>query len=164
MIPRGRHVLLAACRDCEEAKEYYRTGQHRGAFCYFLLDTLPRANGSLTYRDVFKRTNALVRSKFASESPQLEATNLEDLDQPFLGGAIAKRSHYFTVSYHKQYGWVIDGGAVHGIPPVAGEENTRLALFAIDSSPEDLRQLSNSFAESKCCTCISVCACVFSQC
>ncbi|MDB9511652.1 caspase family protein [Kamptonema animale CS-326] len=148
MIPRGRHVLLAACRDCEEAKEYYGTGQHRGAFCYFLLDTLQRANGSLTYRDVFKRTNALVRSKVASQSPQLEATNLEDLDQPFLGGAIAKRTPYFTVSYHQEYGWIIDGGAVHGIAPVAGEETTRLALFAMDSNPEDLRQISNSFAEA----------------
>lgn len=75
-LPRSKHIFLAACRDRQTAKEYNVGGQHRGAFSYFLLDTLKKANGSLTYRDLFKRTNALVRSKVADQSPQLEATVL----------------------------------------------------------------------------------------
>lgn len=144
VLPKGEYILLAACRDNEEAREYYGNNQYRGVFSYFLLDTLGRTNGNLTYRDLFKRTNALVRSKVTAQSPQLEATNSSYLDQPFLGGAIAQRHPYFTVSHHKTQGWVIDGGAVHGIPPVSGDETTRLAVFPFNSATEQLRQLSNA--------------------
>ena len=148
-LPRGKHIFLAACRDSELAKEYYGDGQSRGAFSYFFLDTLKKANGSLTYRDLFKRTNALVRSKVTTQSPQIEATVLSDLDQPFLGGAIAQRTPYFTVYYHKNHGWVIDGGAIHGIPQPFGNETTELALFPFDKASEQLRQLSAATGEAQ---------------
>jgi len=146
-LPQGRYILMSACRDCEEAKEFYGDGQHRGAFSYFLMETLQKANGSLTYRDLFKRANAIVRCRVSAQSPQLEATQLADLDQPFLGGAIALRPPYFTVSQSNQYGWVIDGGAVHGVQgPSANGETTLLALFPFDSPVEELRQLSLAVA------------------
>ncbi|MEH2092984.1 caspase family protein [Nostoc sp.] len=148
-LPKGKHIVLSACRDNELAKEYNGEGQCRGAFSYFLLDTLQKANGSLTYRDLFKRTNALVRSKLTEQSPQIEATNLKDLDQPFLGGAIAPATPYFTVSYHKDRGWAIDGGAVHGIPQPARGQTTLLALFPFDSPPEQLHQLSAAIARAE---------------
>jgi pimeloyl-ACP methyl ester carboxylesterase len=144
-LPKGRHVLLAACLDSEEAKEYHADCGVRGAFCYFLLDTLQKANGSLTYRDLFNRTKSLVRNQVVEQSPQLEATHIEDLQQPFLGGAIAPSPAYFTISYHLSHGWIIqDGGAVHGIPPVAEDETTCLALFPFDCKVESLRQLANA--------------------
>jgi hypothetical protein len=146
VLPEGEYILLAACRDTEEAREYYGNNQYRGVFSYFLMDTLQRTNGNLTYRDLFKRTNALVRSKVTAQSPQLEATNSSYLDQPFLGGAIAQRHPYFTVSYRNTQGWVIDGGSVHGIPAVSGEETTKLALFSFNSTAEQLRQLSQTLA------------------
>ncbi|QUY45851.1 caspase family protein [Acaryochloris marina] len=141
-LPKGQHIVLSACRDSELAKEYNGDQKSRGAFSYFLLDTLHKANGSLTYRDLFKRTNALVRSKLTNQSPQIEATHPKDLDQPFLGGAIAPSTPYFTVSHNKDHGWAIDGGAVHGISQPAGGQTTLLALFPLDCSPEQLRQLS----------------------
>jgi pimeloyl-ACP methyl ester carboxylesterase len=138
---------MSACRDCEEAKEFYGEGQHRGAFSYFLMETLQKANGTLSYRDLFKRANAIVRCRVSAQSPQLEATDLADLDQPFLGGAIALRPPYFTVSHSSQHGWVMDGGAVHGVQgPTTNGETTLLALFPFDSSPEQLRQISQAVA------------------
>jgi pimeloyl-ACP methyl ester carboxylesterase len=148
-LPKGRYVFLSACRDVEEAREYSTDGQRRGTFSYFLLDALNKANGSLTYRDLFKRTNALVRSKATAQSPQLEATVSSDLDQPFLGGAIAPRTPYFTVSLHRDYGWVIDGGAVHGVPQPAAGQTTVLALFSFDTSSEQLRQPSAAVGEAE---------------
>ena len=144
VLPQGEHILLAACRDGEDAQEYDLNNQHQGVFSYFLMDTLRRANGNLTYRDLFQRTNALVRSRVTAQSPQLEATNSINLDQPFLGGAIAERQPYFTVIYNETHGWVIDGGAVHGIPPVSGEETTRVAIFPFNSALEQLRQVSQA--------------------
>lgn len=148
-MPRGNHVLLSACRDRELAKEVRINGQSRGAFSYYLLDTLKQANGSLTVRELFKRTHALVSNKVTAQSPQLEATVSAELDQPFMGGAIAPRSAYFTVSYHKHDEWIIDGGAVHGIPqPLAGETMT-LALFPLNASADELKTLSQAIGAAQ---------------
>ncbi|GAB1541026.1 hypothetical protein NUACC21_36950 [Scytonema sp. NUACC21] len=147
-FPKGKHIVLAACRDSETAKEYYVDDEPRGAFSYFLIDTLKKANGSLSYRDLFKRTNALVRSYVSAQSPQIEATELSDLEQPFLGGAIAHHAPYFTVFYDKNYGWVIDEGAVHGISQPVGDETTILALFPFDTPSKELRQLSTAIGEA----------------
>jgi pimeloyl-ACP methyl ester carboxylesterase len=148
-LPKGKHILLASCQNSETAKEYKVDGEHRGAFCYFLTETLKQIQGNLTYRDLFKRINALVRSKVKQQSPQLEATDSQELEQLFLGGAIRDRHPYYTVSHHKQYGWVIDGGAVHGVPRRKGEETMHLALFPIEAQSENLRKLSNKIAEAQ---------------
>lgn len=147
-FPIGKYIFLAACQDSETAKEYNVGRQQRGAFSYFLVDTLKKANGSLSYRDLFKRTNALVRA-MTSQSPQIEATVLSDLDHPFLGGAIAQRQPYFTVCYNKNHGWVIDGGAVHGVPQPCGSETVLLALFHFDTPNVQLTQLSVARGEAR---------------
>lgn len=148
-LPRGKHILFASCHDSETAKEYRADGEHRGAFCYFLTETLKKAKGNLTYRDLFKQINASVRSKVNNQSPQLEATETNDLEQLFLGGAISDRLPYYTVSHHKQHGWVIDGGAVHGVPRGDNEETMHLAVFPIETQGKNLRSLSNKIAEAK---------------
>jgi pimeloyl-ACP methyl ester carboxylesterase len=130
-LPQGRHVLLAACRDHQTAEEAPIEDERRGLFSYFLMKALTQANGSLSYRDLFQQTNALVRGNAIAQSPQLEATVSADLDLPFLGtGAIAPREPYFTVSHDRALGWVINGGAVHGIAPPLGGETTTLKLFS----------------------------------
>ncbi len=91
--------------------EYKGNGQHRGRFSYFLMDTLSKTNGKLTYRDLFGRTNALVRSMNGDQSPQLEVNNSQDENKFFLDGAIAELEPYFIVKNDKTYGWVIEGGA-----------------------------------------------------
>jgi hypothetical protein len=73
-LPQARHILLSACRDSELAREYSGDGQQRGAFSYFLLDTLNKTSGTLSYRELFKRTSALVRTRIKDQTPQLEAT------------------------------------------------------------------------------------------
>ncbi|MCC5617166.1 caspase family protein, partial [Nostoc sp. CHAB 5836] len=148
-IPKGRHVLLAACRDYETAKEYYGGDKHRGSFSYFLMDTLFKANGKLTYRDLFGRTNAIIRSKITAQSPQLEVNNPEDENKFFLDGAIAERHPYFIVKNDPNYGWVIDAGAVHGVQPPKDGETTLLALFAFDANIEDLRDPAKSVGTAK---------------
>lgn len=148
-LPRGKHILFASCQNSETAKEYKVDGEHRGAFCYFLTKTLNETQGNLTYRDLFKHINALVRTKVKQQSPQLEATDSKDLDQLFLGGAVSDCAPYYTVEYHKQYGWIIDGGAVHGVPRPKDGETMHLALFPITAQSEELRKLSNKLGEAQ---------------
>ena len=140
-LPKGEYILLAACRDDEKAIEHY--GLARGVFSLFLLETLQR-NSYLTYRDVLKRTNTLVRSFYPNQSPQIEATNSTYLTQLFLGGTVTQKQMYFTVTHDVVNGWNIDAGAVHGIIYSNENEKTRLAIFPINV--EDISQLQNAIA------------------
>jgi len=148
-LPQGRHVLLAACRADETAKEIILGGERRGVFSYYLQDTLQRAGETLSYRDLFKNTNALVRKKVSRQAPVLEATDTSDIDQLFLGGVMAPTASNFTLSFDRDRGWVIDGGAVHGIPAPSGSETTILALFPFDNSLAGLNSLRTSIGEAK---------------
>lgn len=148
-LPKGRHILLAACRDEQYAKEYQGDdGKTRGAFSYFLLKSLEQTNGSLSYLDLARNIEALVKGKFPDQVPQLEATNPEDLKESFLKDAIPERPFYFTLSYStrpNQQGWEIDGGVIHGIPkPVSADETTLLAIFPVGSTSEQLKQMSDA--------------------
>ena len=147
-IPKGRHILLGACQASQKAREVNGDGQPRGAFSYVLLDTLQQARGKLTYRDLFNRAKALISSQIDAQSPQLETNNPGDENQFFLDGAIAQITPYFTVSHHKDYGWVIDGGAVHGVQGPSQGETTLLALFPFDSKAQDLREPEKSVGEA----------------
>ena len=104
--PAGRHVLFAACRDEEVAKEYTADGKRHGAFSFFLGASLKSAAGVPTYRDLFARTSASVSSVVGTQSPQLEATRNEDLDATFLDGAIQPAPATFTASYRQGH-WVL---------------------------------------------------------
>lgn len=134
----GRHVLMAACRDDEEAREYQGGGATRGAFSYFLGETLRGLGGGITYRDLFTRTAALVRGQVQRQSPQLEATLTADLEQPFLGGAVRPSPRYFVLG-HQAGRWSIDAGRFHGIPAPTQGDSAELAVFDYGASEADLR-------------------------
>ncbi|MEC4814562.1 MAG: caspase family protein [Scytonema sp. PMC 1069.18] len=150
LLPKGKHIMFSACRDYELAKEYKGDdGQPRGVFSYFLLQTLQRTNGNITYRDLARNINALVVSKVKEQSPQVEATDPKELDQPFLGGAIGESTTYFTLTHSKNDdSWVIDGGGLHGISS-SHEGETRLAIFPITSKNEELSNLDSALGEAK---------------
>ena len=142
-LPKGRHILLAACRSYEKAKEL----RGRGVFSDKLLNTLQAARGRLTYRDLLKRTAALVRLDVGDQNPQLEATHADDLNREFLSGALQSPPPYFTLSCDRSLGgWVIDGGAAHGIRPPIDKERTRLAVFRFDCPADQMRAVEQSLA------------------
>ena len=147
-LPQGRHVLMAACRDSEEASEYRAHGQPCGAFSHFLLDTLQKTNSRLTYRDLFNATSAKTQANVSAQAPQIEASYLEDLAQPFLGGLVEPFPSYFTLAHSSHLGWCINGGAVHGIQSPINGETTQLALFSIEARPEDLHQLKGAISSA----------------
>lgn len=153
-LPKGRHILLAACRDYQYAKEYQGDdGQARGIFSYFFLKSLEQTNGSISYLDLARNIEALVKGKVQDQVPQLEASNPEDLKESFLGDAIHERPFYFTLSHSinpNDQGWEIDGGVIQGIPQSSSaNETTLLAIFPVGCNPDDLRQLSKALGEAK---------------
>jgi hypothetical protein len=145
--PVGRHVLFAACRDDQEASEFLG-GLARGAFSYFLGDTLRTATGPLTYRNLFGRTDDLLRSAVSGQAPQLEASRTEDLDALFLDGAVRRSEPYYLVAAEGDV-WTLRAGAVHGLPAAAGAEAPELALFPFDATPEQLRDRAGALGKAR---------------
>ncbi|MBI1850304.1 MAG: caspase family protein [Planctomycetes bacterium] len=145
----SRHVLLAACRDDEEAKEYDTGGVKRGAFSHFVLETLQGATGPLTYRDAFAQAQNRVHNVIAAQSPQLETGDPAELDRPFLGGAIADISDYATIRHVADAGWVLDRGAIHAVQQPEQDETTWLALFPFDAAPVALRKLDGALGKAR---------------
>ncbi len=148
-LPQGRHILMAACGDNESAKETWIDGEQRGVFSYFLQDTLQSAGETLTYRDLFKRISALVQTKVTFQAPVLEATHADEVQRPFLGGAIVERTPYFTLRQDKERIWTMDGGAMHGVAPPVGSETTVLSLFPFDADLGTLASLRNAVGEAR---------------
>jgi hypothetical protein len=144
VLPSGKHLLLAACRPSETAKETREAGKPHGAFTVALLTALRQTRGSITYRDLIKRAEAQVRLRVAQQVPQAEASDPTDLQRPFLGGAVRLQRAHFTLRRDKDLGWVIDGGAVHGIARPAGAETTILGIFDLQATPADWQHLDRS--------------------
>lgn len=144
----GQHVLLAACRDDQEAKEYSAGGTRRGAFSWFLLDALQTGGASLTYRELHKRAKALLEVHVAAQTPQLEATSDLDLDRPFLGGEAVSQTGVYLVSQDAAGTWTIDAGQVHGIAAPQGSERTELALFKFGTQMGSVRSARDAIGRA----------------
>lgn len=124
------HVLLAACRASETAKELTIGGRGRGAMSVALEKALRENRGQLTYRDIHRFVTAGVLTRVEDQHPQLETGDAADLDRAFLGGVLPARPMQLTLSRLPD-GWSIDAGAVHGIPEPIGEDTTELAVYAL---------------------------------
>ncbi|WP_199422965.1 caspase family protein [Actinotalea solisilvae] len=151
--PRAPHVLLAACRSTETAKELRIDGRTRGVLSAALETALSGA-GAPTYRDLHRFVVAQAHSRVRQQNPQLETTTAADLDRPFLGGAVEPRPASFVLSREEPAGWVLDGGRLHGIPAPVGDETTHLAVLAPDAEPgaEPLATASVTAVEAGRCT------------
>ncbi|MER9217227.1 caspase family protein [Mesorhizobium sp. M0663] len=143
--PSGKHVLLAACRADETAKEVVEGGIHHGAFTAALLAALRQTKGQISYSDLVKRAEAQVRLRVDQQVPQIECSDPGELQQLFLGGA-SRNQRGFTLRFDRELNWVIDGGAIHGISAPAQEQSTLLAIFDLDNRVDVKLQADTALA------------------
>lgn len=139
--PRGRHILLAAAKDSETAKETIMDGKQGGVFTHSLLKILRSARGrNLSYAELVARTQTLVFNKVTEQHPQLEASVDEnDKFRDFLDGGILPKPDYYTVTYDKGVdGWIIDAGEMAGIPQPNGAATTELYIFDSNATDEEV--------------------------
>ncbi len=146
VMPAGRHILLAACRASETAKEVIEAGRSHGAFSASLLAALRQSRGAVSYRDLIKRAEAQVRLRVVQQVPQIETSNPDDLQSLFLGRPAAAKLAHFTLRYDPHLAWVIDGGAIHGVAPPTGAETTLFAIHRLGTDVQDLRRLDKALA------------------
>jgi hypothetical protein len=112
ILPYGPHVLLSACRDFELATEFTApTGERRGMFSYYLLDSLQQMGDMMSYRSLYKRVQTLVGNRNPSQLPQAEG----DLDRRVFDGSVLPLAEQMTIRRIVDTGWRLDAGAVHGV-------------------------------------------------
>ena len=139
------HILLAACRDDQEASEYSGGGRTRGAFSYFLSESIQEAAGAVTYGELGAIARAKVSVAIANQVPQIESVGGGDLDRPFLGGAIQPRPIFYIVT-QRDGAWSMDAGRILGIPAPSGGEFARVALFPSSAGEAAMKKVGGAAA------------------
>lgn len=132
--PRGRHVLLAACRADQTAKERTVAGSRRGVFTAALELALSTAREGVTYDDLVRSAAATVRDWAEQQDPQLEATDDRDARARVLSGALDDRPRHHLVT-HEAAGWTLDAGLIHQVPVPTTAGTTVLDVFPPGTDP-----------------------------
>lgn len=114
--PRGRHVHLAAASSNQTAKEVGVNDEQRGVFSYALLEALHTSNSQITYADLIHRTHFRIQNAVRDQRPQLGLVADQDRFLHFLTGEMSAEQKHYLVGYDKTLGWVVNAGALHGIP------------------------------------------------
>ncbi|MEM7368444.1 MAG: caspase family protein [Bacteroidota bacterium] len=143
VVPNPRHIAMSAAQSFELAKETWLGGSPRGVFTYSFIEVLENAVGPLSYSDLMRRVQGLVKQRTFDQSPQIYATEYGDMDLVFLGGATSRDINYYSLTFDREEGWQIDGGAVHGL--VEGDSSTGRAtfnVFAEDASQREMKDVS----------------------
>lgn len=75
---REGNVLLAGCRDDQTCADAYICGEFHGAFTYFLVETIIKANHQLTYHELAEITGQKLFTNHYTQTPQLEYRSKRD--------------------------------------------------------------------------------------
>ncbi len=139
IVPKARHIHLAAAQSFQLAKETLLGGSPRGVFTYSLVEVLENSVGPLTYHDLIRRVRSLVTERTFDQNPQLYAAVPEDADSVFLDGVNTREVNYYNLTHDREEGWKIDAGAVHGLMGGGfSQGKTTLNVYPADATDKEL--------------------------
>jgi hypothetical protein len=127
------HVLLAACRPEQKAREKAIDGQCRGVFTAALQSALTDAP-TLTYYQLNQCVVSTVRRwQVQDQDPRLELVcasdgNLRFLDMATDGSTLTPH----VLSHDEDNGWTVDIGSLHGVPSPTENSTTRFAFHTLN--------------------------------
>ena len=138
VLPQGLHVHLAACASRQSAWEM----DGKGIFTSGVLEVLQNSAGAVSFHDLHSRLLFQVRQRF-DQSPELYVVNpslssTADTDalryETFLrGGASAAQAvagvHWDATNRR----WILDKGAIHGIPAASAAGKLEVTLLDAQS-------------------------------
>lgn len=138
VLPQGQHIHFSSCEGSELA---YEVGGS-GVFTSTLLEVLSRTSGKIAYSDLHNRLRYYIKGRFP-QSPTIYAVEGEasDMNMEFLGGASAQNGLQGNVLFNtKERRWLLDLGAIHGIPS-SGYESVEVTLLDADQKPLSAAQI-----------------------
>ncbi len=127
VLPQGKHIQMAACKDRELAYEL----KGSGIFTSMLLNVLERSNGNVSYSDLWQRIRFSISGKYP-QVPQIYAStgDATELNAAFLGGASVKEPYYYNVqrNFKNKIGWTLSIGAIHGMPSTQSAKDLKIDI------------------------------------
>ena len=76
-------LLITGCRDTQTSADAFIAGSFNGALTYHLAKAIKAAKGTITYRELHRRTNAHLKAGSYDQVSQLEGRKSK-FDRPFL--------------------------------------------------------------------------------
>ncbi|NET37057.1 MAG: caspase family protein, partial [Cyanothece sp. SIO1E1] len=131
-------VSLQACRDNELAKEASFLEGRFGVFTYFFLQVLNATGGNISYRDLIKLVRTKVKGKagVSFQSPQIDATDVEDTNLSFLSAEpVLNANHYAVSPINATEAWM-DAGTLHGLATLSTGQ-THVDIYLHDENIEE---------------------------
>ncbi|MGB0521585.1 MAG: caspase family protein [Flammeovirgaceae bacterium] len=148
-FPYGSHLLLAAARSHETAKETKIDGAQRGVFTYALIKALKDAKNDISYEDLIYRTQVFAFNKVDDQLPQLDIVGDVDPDAPFLGGGMAIGEDQYKVEWKDIRGWHVNAGSLQGIPIEQDERKpTTFRLYPAGLTTVEMNKVENSVGKA----------------
>lgn len=113
LLPEGKHIQMAACQNDQSAFEV----KGEGVFTKNLLEVLNRCEGAVTYYDLKSRIQNYIKNQF-DQTPRIYISGDDEsgLFQGFLNKEIQGKPLYGNINFNPDLGWVMDLGAIHGVP------------------------------------------------
>ncbi len=154
VLPQGKHVMLAACREVELAWEGTTPdGKKNGRFTLGLVDVLNKHNGDISYHELHSRVMNRMRfvqlsvdSKDYRQTPQFyfNTGNLGDRYREFLTHNPMEQPSYGAVEKNgPEVRFTL--GALHGVP-IQADLPTQVKLYpANDSSKSTTVRIKSVF-------------------
>jgi hypothetical protein len=110
------YVLLAACRDQEQANEYRAAdsvdqGDWQGALTSFTLDILRQSAAPLSYAELHERLAARVNALYPNQMPQCEGQR----QRPLFGSGLIRQDPFITVQRADSDTLTFNAGFIHGL-------------------------------------------------
>lgn len=141
ILPEGQHIMMAACLEVELAWEADTKvdGQSNGAFTQALTEVLHQHQGNITYHGLHTRVLNRLRLFFQKgslvdkrQTPQfyINSSQPGDRYKLFLTDKRASQLSECAVEHNAaEKEWRLSMGALHGVPPNAGEEGVKAFVF-----------------------------------
>lgn len=124
----ARYVQLSACRDHEQSRD----NPQGGLFSRKLVELLQNEGTALSYSNLMKSVAAAVSIANAAQNPVADATDPEDLNQPFLGGSMVPYRASFEVHFNRgTKQWELMAGLLNGI---TGPNNNQKTIIRIEGT------------------------------
>ncbi|UFH53248.1 caspase family protein [Spirosoma sp. KNUC1025] len=111
--PTGRHLLLAAAKSYQTAKEKTINGERHGVFTYSAIAALEEQGGRISYDSLIQQATIRAAQLVDAQAPQLESTQAGVGRTLFLTGSETLADSWL-VSFDKGQWW-LNAGKVQGI-------------------------------------------------
>ena len=138
LLPEGKHVHMAACRDIELALEEPQGDltKRRGVFSRALLHVIDKYKARITYKELQKRVIHSLRTfGDGSQTPQVyfPGKSSTALQRLFLTNELQHRTVASPVIYNEQAKeWRIGIGALQGISPDPNDRKSEIFVYHLD--------------------------------